>query len=302
MLIGEGEEKVEYWYYGFDDIVESLDSYINQASEHDFIVDWYTLKKDDPSALVLDPNFKPDNSLCGYDLIDGLDVDYEDWDQNSPGANGSYITITAKQANIEKIKESATVLLNNLKKYWQQQGFNVILLDKENDELRKENSDQRESINALTKKLGKEKKQIGVSKEEKQGRKELLALIIKVISYLNSPKKLFFCSGPILITRQKTIYVITNHNVYYQQQGYDELLSVLAKSKFKIDKVVEYSLDGSYLPHIGYLLSISMPSKYDGWNQKDTILKGLNKEDHEANHIRAEYLDWLNSKGSKLKT
>jgi hypothetical protein len=297
VIIGEGDDLIENWYFGFDSIDTSLNNFINEATEHGLKVKWNIIIKMALEISNVKRNFKPENSLDMYNFIDDLCINNQNWGGESLGRSGSHITITAHKDKINEIKKSLTVLLNMLDHWWKENRFIEVILENECTILRNQTKESLNKISFLSNELIYKEEQVEMYKKEIINKTTLTNELTSILSFLINPSSLFLCIGPILLTQQKLIFIITNHKQFNAHEHIGDLTDILKKKNLGIVEVYEYELNGSELSHISVFQSGSL-NMMRGWAQKNTELKCINNTKYDVKEIREKYINWSKDIGT----
>ncbi len=292
-LIGEGDDFVEEWHYGFEDIDDGLSQYLHEAEEFEFKINWKSIIQSVYGHARVRRNFQPYTTIDLYQEINVFDIDHEEWGGELPGRGGFYFTITARRDQIKDIKKSLKNLLKALDKYWINEGFRLIVaennynqLERNYDELRRTNVRQDIELTRLTDKFK-------IDDRAEQGFMRLKEDLIPILTYIFKPKDLFFSMGPILATRAGDIFAITNHSQFYEfsYEHYAEVLTFLKNIKLDIIEVAECKPDGSSFGHTPVFARDGLKGNR-GWNQAKTYLRSAKRNSIDVNKVRDDYLKW----------
>ncbi len=284
IIIGEGEELIENWNYGFETIDSTLNNFITEAAEFKIKLDWSSIIKNITNNGNIKKNFKPECSLDIYNLVENLNVRYEKNEVNYPGGDNTYITISARKENLKKIEDSLNLLIKFLEDYWINNGINVM-------SLKKVIKIKNDKINYLSNKLIENDKQIEIINKEALYSENIINELILIMSFLIHPTKLFFKRGPILITKNKTIFIIVNFQINTNQGYIQNLINIFKKMEFNFVEVKEIGIDKSELSHIT-ILQMGSIDQLRGWSQNNTLLECLNNDSIDPLKIREDYLIW----------
>jgi len=291
VIIGDGDDLIENWYFGFDSIDASLNNFIDEATELGLKVKWNIIINMALDKSDVKRNFKPDNSLDIYNFIDDLCINNQNWGGDSPGRSGSYLTITAHKDKIIEIKKSLTLLLNTLDHCWKENRFIEVILENECKILRNETKKHLNKISFLSDELIQKEDQVKIYEKAIINKTTLINELTSILSFLINPSTLFLCIGPILLKQQKLIFIITNHNQFNVHENIGDLIDILKKMNLDIVEVYEYEINGSELSHIPVLARGSIKMRR-GWAQKNTMLKCINNAKYDVKEIREEYIIW----------
>ena len=284
VIIGEGEELIENWNYGFETIDSSLNHFINEAAEFKIKLDWYKIIKTFFYNSNIKKNFKPACSLELYSLVECLNINHEKKEENYPGGDIDFIIISANKENLNNIKDSLNKLIKYLEEYWINNGINIMSLKKE-IEIKNDN------IIYLKNKIVEKDKEIESFTKAALNNKHISDDIILIISFLIHPTELFYKKGPLLLTKNKTLFIIVNYQNNSEHERINNLIKILKMLQFNIIEVKEFEIDKSELRHIS-IFRMGSIDQLRGWSQKNTLLECLNNGTVDPLKIREDYIIW----------
>lgn len=291
VIIGEGDEIVENWYFDFHYINSSLSDFINEANEFGLKVRWNKIINAALENSTVKRNFKPEKSLDIYSFIHDLDINYENWGGEMPGRSGNYLTITAQKNKINKIKKSLAILLNMLARFWKENGLTQVVLENKYLSLKNEAKDNSKKIFSLSNKLLEKEEEIKVYEKANKNNTTLINKLTSILSFLTYPSEMFLHFGPILFTKQNLIFIIANHQLFNEKA--DDVIDILSKLNLSVIEVNEYATGRSELPHIPFFAK-SNAENMIGWTQTKTVLECKNNAEYNPNKIREDYINWSN--------
>ena len=284
IIIGEGEELIENWNYGFETIDSTLNNFITEAAEFKIKIDWSNIIKTIFNISNIKKNYKPERCLDIYELVEDLNVSYENHEVDYPGGGQVFITISAQKENLNKIKESLNSLIKNLEELWINNGVNIMSF-KKIIEIKNDN------INYLSNKIIENDKRIEIFNKESTQKTKIIDELILIMSFILHPTDLFYKNGSILITKDKTLLKIVNYQNNIEQDYINDLINFLKRLQFNIVEVNELGIDKSELSHIT-ILQMGGIDGLRGWSQKNTLLECLNNDSVDPLKIREDYLIW----------
>lgn len=284
IIIGEGEELIENWNYGFETIDSTLNNFITEAAEFKIKIDWSNIIKTIFNISNIKKNYKPERCLDIYELVEDLNVSYENHEVDYPGGGQVFITISAQKENLNKIKESLNSLIKNLEELWINNGVNIMSF-KKIIEIKNVN------INYLSNKIIENDKRIEIFNKESTQKTKIIDELILIMSFILHPTDLFYKNGSILITKDKTLLKIVNYQNNIEQDYINVLIKFLKRLQFNIVEVNELGIDKSELSHIT-ILQMGGIDGLRGWSQKNTLLECLNNDSVDPLKIREDYLIW----------
>lgn len=284
IIIGEGEELIENWNYGFEIINSTLNNFITEAAEFKIKIDWSNIIKTIFNISNIKKNYKPERCLDIYELVEDLNVSYENREVDYPGGGQVFITISAQKENLNNIKKSLNSLIKNLEELWINNGVNIISF-KKIIEIKNDN------INYLSNKIIENDKKIEIFNKESTQKTKIIDELILIMSFILHPTDLFYKNGSILITKDKTLFKIVNYQYNIEQDYINDLINFLKRLQFNIVEVNELGIDKSELSHIT-ILQMGGIDELRGWSQKNTLLECLNNDSVDPLKIREDYLIW----------
>jgi hypothetical protein len=284
IIIGEGEELIENWNYGFETIDSTLNNFITEAAEFKIKIDWSNIIKTIFNISNIKKNYKPERCLDIYELVEDLNVSYENYEVDYPGGGQVFITISAQKENLNNIKESLNSLIKILEELWINNGVNVMSF-KKIIEIKNDN------INHLSNKIIENDKKIEIFNKESTQKTKIIDELILIMSFILHPTDLFYKNGSILITKDKTLLKIINYQNNIEQDYINDLINFLKRLQFNIVEVNELGIDKSELSHIT-ILQMGGIDGLRGWSQENTLLECLNNDSVDPLKIREDYLIW----------
>lgn len=284
IIIGDGEELIDNWNYGFETIDSSLNNFINEAAEFKIKLDWHKIIKSIFCNSKIKKNFKPESSLNIYELVENLNVNRVNKEVNYPGGDSDFITISAHKDNLNNIKDSLNKLIKYLEEYWINHGINIMSLKKE-IEIKNDN------IINLTNKIIQKDKEIESFKKATLDKTQITDDLILIMSFIINPTELFYKKGPILITKNKIVLIIVNYQKNNKNEIINNLIEFLKRLHFNIVEVKEFAIDKSELRNIS-IFQMGSIDQLRGWSQNNTLLECLNNDNVDPLKIREDYLSW----------
>ena len=284
IIIGEGEELIKNWNYGFETIDSTLNNFIIEAEEFKIKIDWSNIIKTIFNISNLKKNYKPERCLDIYELVEDLSVRYEKNEVDYPGGGQVFITISAQKENLHNIKDSLNLLIKFLEEFWINNGINIMSLKKV---IEIKNDD----INYLSNKIIENDKKIEILNKESTQKTKIIEELILIMSFILHPTDLFYKNSSILITKDKTLLKIVNYQNNIEQDYINNLINFLNRLQFNIVEVNELAIDKSELSHIT-ILQMGSIDGLRGWSQKNTHLECLDNDSVDPLKIREAYLNW----------
>jgi hypothetical protein len=183
------------------------------------------------------------------------------------------------------------LLLNKLDHCWKENRFIEVILENECIILRNETKEYLNKISFLSNELTQKEEQVEIYKKAIINKTTLINELTSIVSFLIDPTSLFLCIGPILLTQQKLILIITNHKQFNAYENIGDLVDILKKMNLDIVEVYEYELNGAELSHISVFQRGDL-NRMRGWAQKNTELKCVNNTKYDVKEIREKYIIW----------
>ena len=119
-LIGEGDDRVEYWKRDFDEPMERITQVIQKAREHKVVIKWKNIipKNDDWRRLK---RSRLRNRATAEMLLSSLKGVYKTgkaWGGDSPGRSGVWICITVESTQRRRVLALVRDLAMRLEEEW----------------------------------------------------------------------------------------------------------------------------------------------------------------------------------------
>lgn len=120
--IGTGDDMIEHWNHGFEDIMSYVDYKLCESESYDLPLDWKAILKGlkDFKYFDIEGSSQVHNF---FECVPCASIEYEEWDAGRPGASGTNIKIEIPKSELESVIETMTMVKNRIQEYWNANGY-----------------------------------------------------------------------------------------------------------------------------------------------------------------------------------
>jgi hypothetical protein len=274
--IGEGDDVVNQWYKGFEDIMPEIVDHISFAVCDRFKIEWSVVMKGlagfEAFLKKKEPSFDTSTAWRLLEELPSVSVTWKQWGGDSPGRSGCFIKMKVPKQELASVRQTMSKLLEALQAYWAN-AERISVEDEKRLIVERRKEDERKAL-------------------LKQQQKALKAVLNPIRKFIKEPSASFFEHENFLVKQDGSIFVIVQNSYYSRpSERLMEAIKKLTRQGHAVIEVEEY-----YPPKTPYL-SIwagEFRKKQIGWRQNLSLLRASSEEFAEAaRSCRESYIRWL---------